>query len=55
MRAVSVSAGVAVFPTHGKDVMELISAADAALYQAKGEGRDRVMVAGCTGQETGLS
>lgn len=43
--AVTVSAGVAAFPDHGKTRTELLRAADAALYRAKAEGRDRVMVA----------
>jgi diguanylate cyclase (GGDEF)-like protein len=39
------SAGVAVFPQHGQSLPELISAADTALYEAKGAGRDRTVVA----------
>ncbi len=39
------SAGVAVFPEHGSTLPELISAADHALYEAKGAGRDRTVVA----------
>jgi diguanylate cyclase (GGDEF)-like protein len=38
--AVSLSVGVAVFPTHGQSGMDLMKAADAALYQAKRAGRD---------------
>lgn len=36
---VGVSAGVAVFPKDGKDIGNLLNAADAALYRAKAEGR----------------
>jgi diguanylate cyclase (GGDEF)-like protein len=36
------SAGVAVFPLHGQDESVLLAAADAALYAAKGAGRNRV-------------
>ncbi len=43
---VTLSAGVAQFPDHGADVDELYRAADAALYVAKAEGRDRVAPAG---------
>jgi len=43
---VSVSVGAAEYPTHGETPEELIASADAAMYQAKGEGRDRVVVAG---------
>jgi diguanylate cyclase (GGDEF)-like protein/PAS domain S-box-containing protein len=42
---VTVSVGVAELPQHGTSAKELIEAADAALYRAKREGRDRVMVA----------
>jgi diguanylate cyclase (GGDEF)-like protein len=40
-----VSVGVAVFPTHGTELAELLREADAALYRAKGAGRNRVMLA----------
>jgi diguanylate cyclase (GGDEF)-like protein len=42
---VTVSIGVAEVPLHGTSPTDLIEAADAALYRAKKEGRDRVMVA----------
>lgn len=42
---VTVSVGVAELPAHGTTPKELLEAADAALYRAKREGRDRVMVA----------
>jgi diguanylate cyclase (GGDEF)-like protein len=42
---VTVSIGVAELPQHGASGKELLEAADAALYQAKREGRDRVAVA----------
>ena len=40
------SAGVALFPLHGRDEASLLAAADAALYAAKGSGRNRVCAAG---------
>jgi diguanylate cyclase (GGDEF)-like protein len=43
---ITVSIGVAALPQHGTSSKELLEAADAALYCAKREGRDRVMVAG---------
>ncbi|MCC6346378.1 MAG: sensor domain-containing diguanylate cyclase, partial [Nitrospirales bacterium] len=42
---VSLSLGIAGFPVHGSTAEELLRAADAALYQAKAEGRDRVITA----------
>jgi len=42
---ITVSLGVAAFPEHGKNSAALLHAADAALYRAKAEGRDRVTIA----------
>ena len=39
---VTLSIGVAEFPTHGETPEALIGSADAALYKAKQDGRDRV-------------
>jgi diguanylate cyclase (GGDEF)-like protein len=47
--AVSVSAGVAVFPEDGAAGEALLAACDEALYQAKRLGRDRISVAGRQG------
>lgn len=44
--SVTLSIGVAQYAIHGADVDELYRAADAALYLAKAEGRDRVVPAG---------
>ena len=41
----SVSIGAAEYPAHGDTPEELIASADAAMYRAKSDGRDRVMVA----------
>jgi diguanylate cyclase (GGDEF)-like protein/PAS domain S-box-containing protein len=42
---ITVSIGVSAFPGHGATGEELVRAADKALYRAKEEGRDRVVVA----------
>ena len=42
---ITVSVGVAGLPEHGTSPKELLEAADAALYRAKRDGRDRVVVA----------
>jgi diguanylate cyclase (GGDEF)-like protein len=40
--AASVSIGVALFPSHGRNASDLLAAADRAVYQAKALGRNRV-------------
>ncbi len=42
--APTASLGVALFPAHGGDVREILAAADAALFRAKQEGRNRCHV-----------
>jgi len=42
---VTLSFGVALFPTHADTVVTLLRVADQALYRAKGAGRDRVETA----------
>lgn len=44
---VTLSAGLALWPEHGHALDELLQAADAALYQAKHAGRNRVQTASC--------
>jgi diguanylate cyclase (GGDEF)-like protein/PAS domain S-box-containing protein len=45
LRPTTLSLGVAVYPDNGNTSLEIIKAADAALYLAKQAGRDRVMAA----------
>jgi diguanylate cyclase (GGDEF)-like protein len=52
---VTFSLGVAAFPEHGMSPQELMAAADAALYEAKRGGRDRVVVASAKGTEAPAS
>ncbi len=42
---VTLSIGIAEFPEHGETVEAVIASADAALYRAKRDGRDRVVAA----------
>jgi diguanylate cyclase (GGDEF)-like protein len=44
-RTITISAGVAAFPAHGKTRDEMIGAADSGLYAAKQAGRNRICVA----------
>jgi diguanylate cyclase (GGDEF)-like protein len=48
-RTATVSIGVSSFPEDGQGVKALVDAADAALYAAKAQGRDRVVLAGAPG------
>jgi diguanylate cyclase (GGDEF)-like protein len=43
--SITVSLGIACFPTHGNSGSAIIQVADAALYTAKAQGRDRAVVA----------
>jgi diguanylate cyclase (GGDEF)-like protein len=43
--SISVSIGVAMYPDHAEERIDLIACADQALYRAKKGGRDRVVVA----------
>jgi diguanylate cyclase (GGDEF)-like protein len=45
----TISGGLAVFPTHGMSTSELIIAADYALYDAKRKGRNRTILAQSVG------
>ncbi|MFI7676258.1 diguanylate cyclase [Actinophytocola sp. NPDC049390] len=45
IRGLTASVGAAVYPDHGTERTSLLLAADAALYDAKTEGRDRVRIA----------
>jgi diguanylate cyclase (GGDEF)-like protein len=40
--SITISLGIAVFPEHGQNYDEILEKADAAMYQAKQNGRNRV-------------
>jgi diguanylate cyclase (GGDEF)-like protein len=44
--AITLSLGVAIFPDHASNAAAMVKAADVALYQAKGGGRNRVAMFG---------
>ena len=46
LKNITISLGVAIFPTHGSTGEAVLKSADAALYQAKGEGGACAVVAG---------
>ena len=45
LESITVSLGVAIFPMHGATFEDLLRAADNALYSAKKQGRNRVVIA----------
>ena len=45
LEPISISLGVAIYPEHGSTCEAILKSADDALYKAKSEGRDRVVVA----------
>jgi diguanylate cyclase (GGDEF)-like protein len=45
LEATTSSIGVALFPQHGSNWKSVLQAADAALYQAKTQGRNRAVMA----------
>jgi diguanylate cyclase (GGDEF)-like protein len=49
---ITLSIGIAEFPAHGDSAEAVIASADAAMYQAKRAGRDRVASAGQSGSRT---
>ena len=55
LRRVTASIGVAGFPEHGTSAAQIVKLADEALYQAKAEGRDRVVLAGALTTQKAVS
>jgi diguanylate cyclase (GGDEF)-like protein/PAS domain S-box-containing protein len=54
MGMLTISVGVAVFPEHGASPKELMAAADAALYEAKRNGRDQIAIASLKSEDAAM-
>lgn len=52
-RSLTMSVGVAAYPTHGASIDDVLAAVDTALYAAKRDGRNRVAVAPAQGGTRG--
>ena len=52
---ITISGGLAIFPTHGQSTTELFRAADEALYVSKSQGRNRILVATSVGLDGGIA
>jgi diguanylate cyclase (GGDEF)-like protein len=52
---ITISGGLAMFPTHGQSTTELFRAADDALYESKRQGRNRILVATSIGLDGGTA
>jgi diguanylate cyclase (GGDEF)-like protein len=52
---ITISGGLAMFPTHGQSTTELFRAADAALYESKRQGRNRTLLATSVGLDGGIA
>jgi diguanylate cyclase (GGDEF)-like protein len=52
---ITISGGLALFPTHGLSTTELFRAADATLYESKRQGRNRIRLATSVGLDGGIA
>jgi len=52
---ITISGGLAMFPTHGQSTTELFRVADEALYESKRNGRNRILIASSTGLHIGIN
>lgn len=52
---ITVSGGLAMYPSHGQSTTELLRSADDALYESKRQGRNRILVATSVGVECGIA
>jgi diguanylate cyclase (GGDEF)-like protein len=52
---ITISGGLALFPTHGQSTTDLFRSADEALYESKHHGRNRILVAKSVGLDGGIA
>jgi diguanylate cyclase (GGDEF)-like protein len=52
---ITISGGLALFPTHGQSTTDLFRAADEALFESKRQGRNRIQVAKSVGLDGGIA
>jgi diguanylate cyclase (GGDEF)-like protein len=52
---ITISGGLAMFPAHGQSTTELFRSADAALYESKRHGRNRILVATSVGLDGAIA
>jgi len=52
---ITVSGGIAMFPTHGQSTSELFRASDDALFEAKRQGRNRILIAASVALDGGIA
>ena len=52
---ITISGGLAMFPTHGQSTTDLFRSADEALYESKRQGRNQVLVAKTVGLDGGIA
>jgi diguanylate cyclase (GGDEF)-like protein len=52
---ITISGGLAMFPTHGQSTTELFRAADEAMYESKRQGRNRILLATSVGLNNGIT
>lgn len=52
---ITVSGGLAMYPTHGQSTTELLRSADDALYESKRQGRTRILLAAPVAPDFGIA
>jgi hypothetical protein len=52
---ITISGGLAMFPSHGQSTTDLFRSADEALFESKRQGRNRILVAKSVGLDGGIA